>query len=146
MSTLMPQIKWNWTTERKICSKADAAALLIQEILDRMQAMGWSQKEQLDTHLCLEEAFMNAIKHGNRNDCEKCVLARCWISNQNFRIEIHDEGPGFCPAAVPDPTCDENLENCSGRGLKLMQHFMDSIEYNDKGNVVTMQKKRRATA
>jgi serine/threonine-protein kinase RsbW len=138
----MPQTEWEWTIERKLCSKAEVAAQMIQEILDRMDSLGWSQKEQLDTHLCLEEAFMNAIKHGNRNDSQRCVDTKCWISGENFRIHIQDEGPGFRIEDVPDCTKPENLTNCSGRGLMMMRYFMDVVEYNQTGNAVTMEKRR----
>ncbi|MDP1563787.1 MAG: ATP-binding protein [Pirellulaceae bacterium] len=138
----MQQPEWEWTIERKLCSKAEAAALMIQEILDRMESLGWSQKEQLDTHLCLEEAFMNAIKHGNRNDSQRCVETKCWINTQHFRIQIQDEGSGFRIEEVPDCTKAENLTNCSGRGLMMMQYFMDVVQYNPVGNAVTMEKRR----
>ncbi len=139
----MQQAKWEWTTERMLCSKAENAASMIQEILARIEALGWSQKEQLDIHLCLEEAFMNAIKHGNANDSDRCVKTKCWINSQQFKIEIQDEGNGFCMERVPDPTKEENLVKCSGRGLMLMRHFMDSVEYNEVGNSVTMAKHRK---
>jgi len=138
----MQQTKWEWITERKLCSEAELAAKMIQEILDRMDSLGWSQKEQLDTHLCLEEAFMNAIKHGNGNNTERCVETRCWINAEQFRIQIQDEGPGFNIDEVPDCTKPENLTNCSGRGLMMMRHFMDVVEYNQIGNLVTMEKRR----
>lgn len=138
----MQQTEWDWTIERKLCSKAEAAALMIQEILDRMDSLGWSQKEQLDTHLCLEEAFMNAIKHGNRNDSQRCVETKCWINVENFRIQIQDEGTGFRMEEVPDCTKPENLANSSGRGLMMMRYFMDVVQYNQSGNVVTMEKRR----
>lgn len=139
----MEQAKWEWTTERQLCSKADVAAEMIQEIMNRMERLGWSQKEQLDIHLCLEEAFMNAIKHGNANDSRRCVQTKCWISDERFRIEIQDEGPGFAFDDVPDPTQEENLTNCSGRGVMLMRHFMDQVTYNESGNAVTMEKRRK---
>ncbi len=140
----MPSPDWNWTIEKQICSKAELAALLIRDIVAELERSGWSKKEQLDTHLCLEEAFMNAIKHGNDNDNTKCVNLKCWINGQIFRIQISDEGPGFRLEDIPDPTAEENLTNTSGRGLMLMRHYMDVVDYNDLGNLVTLEKHRKS--
>ena len=63
-------------------------------------------------------------------------------SSELLRIEIEDEGAGFNPLDVPDPTAEENLELPSGRGLMLMKNFMSNVEYNSLGNRVTMEKKR----
>jgi len=140
----MPSPDWNWTIEKQICSKAELAALLIRDIVAELERSGWSKKEQLDTHLCLEEAFMNAIKHGNDNDNTKCVNLKCWINGQIFRIQISDEGPDFRLEDIPDPTAEENLTNTSGRGLMLMRHYMDVVDYNDLGNLVTLEKHRKS--
>ena len=66
------------------------------------------------------------------------------LSNTELFISIADEGDGFNPDDVPDPTAEDNLEIPSGRGLMLMHSFMDSVAYNDKGNQVTMKKVRSA--
>ncbi len=138
----MPDTSWNWSFDKKICSQADVAAQLIREILHQLELTNWSKKEQLDIHLCLEEAFMNAIKHGNDNDAGKCVETQCWLNAQVFRIQISDEGPGFKMEDVPDPTAEENLTNTSGRGLMLMRHYMDIVNYNESGNLVLLEKHR----
>lgn len=138
----MSEIDWKWTIETTICSQAELAAQLIRQIVEQLQATNWSKKEQLDIHLCLEEAFMNAIKHGNDNDTSKCVDTQCWLNAETFRIQIADEGPGFDQEAVPDPTADENLTNTSGRGLALMNFYMDKVIYNDSGNQVLLEKYR----
>ncbi|MGC3970693.1 MAG: ATP-binding protein [Pirellulales bacterium] len=58
-------------------------------------------------------------------------------------MQVRDEGPGFKLEEVPDCTEDENLEKCSGRGIMLMRNFMSHVEYNDSGNMVTMEKQRK---
>lgn len=138
----MPQTNWKWTIEKQICSRAEFAATLIRQIIEQLEQVDWSKKEQLDIHLCLEEAFMNAIKHGNDNDASKCVDTKCWVNADLFRIQISDEGQGFRIEDVPDPTQEENLTSTSGRGLMLMRHYMDEIRYNDSGNVVILEKRR----
>jgi serine/threonine-protein kinase RsbW len=94
--------------------------------------------------LAMEEALVNAIKHGNREDATKQVRVHCALSAERIRIEISDEGPGFDPTAVPDPTDDSRLEVPCGRGLLLMRSFMSLVEFNAAGNCVVMEKHRAA--
>jgi len=91
--------------------------------------------------VALDEAICNAIKHGNKNDPSKAVHVRAEISAQEARFTIRDEGPGFNPAAVPDPLHPANLYKNSGRGVLLIQHIMDEVKYNERGNEVIMVKK-----
>ncbi len=86
--------------------------------------------------------IVNAIKHGNRYDLSKKVSIRYQMSSTRVRIEITDEGNGFDPDRVPDPTVDENLERPSGRGLMLMHNFMSRVEYQGTGNRVVLEKRR----
>jgi serine/threonine-protein kinase RsbW len=94
--------------------------------------------------LALEEALVNAIKHGNQMDRDKKVHISYRIHVDRFEICITDEGPGFDPGDVPDPTAIENLERPCGRGLMLMRHYMTEVAYNESGNSVTMCKHFRA--
>jgi serine/threonine-protein kinase RsbW len=93
--------------------------------------------------LALEEALVNAIKHGNQYDRSKQVEIAYRISADRFEIVITDEGHGFDPADVPDPTAVENLERPCGRGLMLMRHYMTEVAYNERGNSVIMAKALR---
>jgi len=90
--------------------------------------------------LALEEALVNAIKHGNQYDRNKKVEISYEVRPDRFVISITDEGEGFDPADVPDPTAFENLERPCGRGLMLIKHYMTEVEYNRRGNSVTMAK------
>jgi len=90
--------------------------------------------------LALEEALVNAIKHGNQYDRNKKVQIAYSVLPDRFVITITDEGEGFDPADVPDPTAVENLERPCGRGLMLMKHYMSEITYNERGNSVQMSK------
>ena len=90
--------------------------------------------------LALEEALVNAIKHGNQYDRAKSVQVAYEVQPDRFVVRITDEGPGFDPADVPDPTAVENLERPCGRGLMLMRHYMTEVEYNPTGNGVIMAK------
>jgi serine/threonine-protein kinase RsbW len=92
--------------------------------------------------LALEEALVNAIKHGNGLDPNKQVHVVCQISAEKVRIVIEDEGIGFRPDDVPDPTEDENLEKPCGRGIMLMRAFLSTVEYNERGNRVVLEKNK----
>jgi serine/threonine-protein kinase RsbW len=76
--------------------------------------------------------------HGNHSNPGKIVEIEISYKNSLLNIKVTDEGPGFKPEAVPDPTTPENIEELNGRGIYLMSHLADKIEYNTKGNSVTM--------
>ncbi len=90
--------------------------------------------------LALEEALVNAIKHGNQMDRTKKVRISYQLHADRLDIQISDDGAGFDPGDVPDPTAFENLERPCGRGLMLMRHYMTEVAYNDRGNGVTLRK------
>ena len=94
-----------------------------------------------DLQLALEEGLANAIKHGNKMDPEKTVTVECFLNGDIVRVVIQDEGPGFDPNDVPDPTLPENLDKPSGRGVMLMKAFMDDVLYNETGNQLTFIKR-----
>jgi serine/threonine-protein kinase RsbW len=93
--------------------------------------------------LALEEALTNAVKHGNHNDASKRVVIRYAISRVRAVIMVRDEGCGFSPHRVPDPTADENLERPSGRGIMLMHAYMTRVRFNETGNEVWLLKENR---
>jgi serine/threonine-protein kinase RsbW len=84
------------------------------------------------------EAVNNAILHGNKSDPEKIVVIEINYKGTELEIKVSDQGSGFSPEKVPDPTAPENIEALNGRGIYLMSHLADNIKYNKKGNVVTM--------
>ena len=112
---------------------------LIEEAL---HASRYGEHDIFSIKLALEEALVNAIKHGNQMDPGKSVAVRWWVRPDRFEVRITDEGPGFSPDDVPDPTADENIERPCGRGLHLIRHFMTEVSYQGRGNVVTMAKVR----
>jgi serine/threonine-protein kinase RsbW len=84
------------------------------------------------------EAVNNAITHGNKDDKEKLVEIEFLFKRKELFISVEDEGQGFKPKEIPDPTKPENIENLTGRGVFLMSKLADSIAFNEKGNRVTM--------
>ncbi|WP_145050491.1 ATP-binding protein [Lignipirellula cremea] len=130
-----------WTTRQNdIPSEAEAAKQVIDEVLAELHSYAWSEQDVFAVHLAIEEAVVNAIKHGNDNNAEKRVRIDYRVSASELHIEIEDEGPGFRPEDVPDPTADENLEKPCGRGLMLMRSFMNTVDFNRLGNRVRLEK------
>jgi serine/threonine-protein kinase RsbW len=117
-----------------------------QSVQDRivrfLEDLQYNDRDVFGIRLAMEEALVNAIKHGNRMDPNKSVRIACRVSHRKIRIEIEDQGTGFQPESVPDPTADENLERPCGRGIMLMRAFMTLIEYNEAGNRVVLEKDR----
>lgn len=114
-----------------------------QRILSQLGVCGYDPDTVFAIKLALEEALTNAIKHGNRNDGSKRIVVRYAVNPERAVIMVRDEGNGFRPEAVPDPTADENLERPNGRGIMLMQAYMTRVCYNHAGNEVWMLKENR---
>ncbi len=138
----MSKQHWTWTTGCVIPSDTSEGKRVLDEILEQLKAHQWLERDVYSVHLALEEALINAIKHGNGNDPNKNVDVTCKLSHEEIWIEVVDEGSGFVLEDVPDPTALENLERPSGRGIMLMRHFMSRVQFNDEGNAVVMEKRR----
>ncbi len=128
--------------EVMIPSDTEAGHAVQERILQALEILEYPPRDVFGVRLALEEALVNAIKHGNAMDPDKRVRVACEVSYDQVRIEIEDEGPGFSPSDVADPTDDENLDCPGGRGIMLMRAFMNTIEYNTVGNRVTLIKLR----
>ncbi len=129
-------------TETTIASETGEAQRIQQVILDHLKANAFTDREIFGIKLALEEALVNAIKHGNRMDRTKKVWISYHVHGDEFVIRIRDEGRGFDPQDVPDPTVEENLERPCGRGLLLMRYYMNEVNFLEGGNVVLMRKRR----
>jgi serine/threonine-protein kinase RsbW len=118
-----------------------AEARRVQDMIEEsLQACAYSEHDIFSIKLALEEALVNAIKHGNQMDPDKRVFVTYRVTTDRFEIRITDEGEGFNPDDVPDPTDPANLERPCGRGLLLMRGFMTEVTYHGKGNSVSMAK------
>jgi serine/threonine-protein kinase RsbW len=117
---------------------------IIDDVVGIMNQSGFSGKDLFGIRLAMEEAIVNAIKHGNRGDKNKHVRVGYQVHPDHVVVEIEDQGNGFCPEKVPDPTAPENLEKPSGRGLLLMKTYATWVRYNERGTCVTLCKERTA--
>ena len=110
------------------------------KILECLSSKQLSEDFKFDVRLACEEAIINAIKYGNKSNPNKSVNIDCHISQEAVAISIKDEGEGFDYKNLPDPTEDQNLFKNGGRGLFLIHKIMDKVEFNSKGNRITMTK------
>jgi serine/threonine-protein kinase RsbW len=131
-------------TELTIPSDLAEARRVQERVEEALSASAYSEHDIFAIKLALEEALVNAIKHGNQMDPDKRVFIAYNVTRERFDIRITDEGDGFNPEEVPDPTLEINIERPCGRGLLLMRGFMTEVQYHGRGNVVSMSKVRES--
>jgi serine/threonine-protein kinase RsbW len=112
----------------------------VETFVARIEAWGVTHDESLALRHSLHEAIVNAVRHGNGGDPSRHVRISYRFLQRDIFIEVEDEGCGFDRDSVADPTSEENRCRPGGRGLMMMRHFMNSVEYNDQGNCVTMRR------
>jgi len=131
-------------TSTKRISVVDSDVYAISKIcgrlLDEVRAKDFDSDEIFAIHLALEEAILNALKHGNKFDPKKTVDIDYQITDEKCDIAVADEGEGFSPDSLPDPRAEENIYKPCGRGVLLMRSYMDVVEFNEPGNRVHMIK------
>jgi serine/threonine-protein kinase RsbW len=110
-------------------------------LMKRVEKLGVVKPEKSNLFVALDEAFVNAVKHGNKFDKSKMVRISVEISPEKAKFTIEDEGAGFDVKKIPDPTDPENLFKASGRGVMFIYNIMDEVSYNSRGNRLTMIKK-----
>jgi len=123
-------------------SKLSAGEGVCHGIMSILKKNGFANEDLFAVHLALEEAFINAVRHGNKMDPTKEVRIECAVGPEKIEISVSDEGNGFDPGSVPDPRCGQNLYKPHGRGLLLIRSYMDQIEHNERGNTLRMVRYR----
>ena len=112
---------------------------IIENAIDEvMNEIGIKQQDYGKILVSTLEAVNNAITHGNKSVKEKMVDVKITYKSDMLKIMVKDEGLGFLPGKVPDPTTPQNLESVNGRGIFLMSKLADEVTYSKKGNSVTM--------
>ena len=126
--------------EKKIKIESKIGNLrIVENAIDEISAeIGIKQDNYGKILVSTLEAVNNAIVHGNKANLSKSVRIKISFKRNILKICVSDEGPGFKPKEVPDPTRPENIENIQGRGVFLMSKLSDKIEFNKPGNKVTM--------
>lgn len=111
-----------------------------RKLIENLKEKGVKDDLIFDIHVGFEEALRNAMVHGNKWDPDKRVTVETEKKGNAVIIRVEDEGDGFNPETLPDPTRDENLLKEGGRGVYLMRHLMDEVRYENGGRRVVMVK------
>jgi len=122
------------TTDLKFPSRIEAVAEAAAAVSDFMKSLGLSEDVAFGVDMAVREAITNAVVHGNKLDAAKVVELRLRNTPEAFEITVHDQGTGFNPNDVPDPTKEENILKTSGRGIFFMRNFMDEVDWSVDAN------------
>ena len=133
------------TTELSLPSRIDTVATAAAAVAEFLSRSGITEDAAFAIDMAVREAVTNAVIHGNRQDENKTVDVTLKSSPDAVEISVHDQGPGFHPEEVPDPTAPENILKASGRGIFFMRSFMDEVDWSIRpggGTTVRMLKRR----
>jgi serine/threonine-protein kinase RsbW len=128
--------------EEWIASTPEDLGRVVTAVIAAMEALEYAERERFGMRLALEEALVNAVKHGHRGDPAKQIRVRYLVTFARVLAEIEDEGPGFDPELVPDPRTPERLLEPNGRGLLLMRAYLTRVWYKGRGNCVCLCQER----
>jgi serine/threonine-protein kinase RsbW len=130
------------TAHEKIVSRGIISELrrICAKILSLLQQLDYSDDDLFAIHLAMEEAIVNAVKHGNKQDPARDVTIEYDLTPQKVDIFVTDQGRGFDPDNLADPRVGDNIYKTDGRGVLLIKAYMDSVEYNNLGNSLRMTK------
>ena len=138
-----------YTLEQVLESTLESVDKAEHIVLREAEALGFDEDDLHRVGIALRECMVNAVVHGNRYNSRKKVHLKVVRTPESLTVMVGDEGEGFDPAAVPDPLAGENLLRGSGRGVMLMQAFMDEFlisRRSPQGTEVKMVKyKAKAT-
>lgn len=133
------------TIELVLPSRIEAIGEASAAAAEFAQRHGLSEDEAFGLDMAVREAVTNAVLHGNRQSATKRVEVRLKNSPHEVEITVRDEGEGFDPGGIADPTDPRNVLKTSGRGILFMKNFMDEVEWTshpEGGTIVRMTKKR----
>lgn len=132
--------------DRSLDSTLDSVDTAEAAVLEVAEKVGFQEEDLHKIGMAVRECMVNAVVHGNRYNARKKVHLHVWKGPEHIKVAIRDEGEGFDLSALPDPLAEENLLRQSGRGLLLIQAFMDEFEVGraePKGTQATMVKRLR---
>ncbi len=124
----------------KIPSLLERIPPFILEIIKKIKSLGISEEELFNVRLSLEEALVNAVKHGNKMDAGLVVEVYLKVNSDKLIIEVKDQGEGFDFKNLDDPTKEENIKKTRGRGIFLIKNLMDEVRFKEGGSRIIMTK------
>ena len=125
-----------------IPSELHAAREIEETIVAEVEKFGYPEESAFALRLALEEAIVNAHKHGNGSDPNKQIVVSYEVNPHRLVIRVRDQGKGFDPSVIPDPTQPNRISLPYGRGIMLMRAYLDEVSYNQQGNEVQLIKER----
>jgi serine/threonine-protein kinase RsbW len=143
---LPPQVVMSWSLYVAIPSIIDVGHEQIESLMTELEKAAWDGRDLFHVRMAVEEAVVNAIEHGNKRDASKTVQLDFRVSPELCYIDIIDQGEGFDPASLRDCTDEEFVDKPRGRGVMLIKELMSEAVYNEKGNRLTMLRKRNDPA
>ena len=132
------------TIELKLPSRVDAIDETAIAVASFASRSGFDEQAAFGVDMAVREAIANAVIHGNKLDEDKTVTVSVTSSPDSLEIKVHDQGQGFDPGTLSDPTAEENILKTSGRGIFFMRNFMDEVEWSvrpEGGTAVRMIKR-----
>lgn len=123
-----------------IVSTPEAVYGAIENIMSALDGLEMSEEAFYDVKLILSELFVNAMIHGNGQDPARKIAVDYLFSGEKLKLTITDEGAGFDHGRLYDPLAAGNVMKISGRGIFLVKNLADRLEFNEKGNSVTVEK------
>jgi serine/threonine-protein kinase RsbW len=142
--TILPQV--HEKIEFELPSDLALMDGVLEYLQERVSKLGLIKPERSNLFIALDEAFVNAVKHGNKNDPNKLLRITAELSAKEACFTVEDQGEGFDIGQIPDPCDPANLFRTSGRGVLLIYNIMDEVEYNAQGNRIKMVKKPDAAS
>jgi len=137
--SLLPQV--HEMIEFELPSDLSLMNGVLQYLIERVSRMGLIRPEKSNLFVALDEAFVNGVTHGNKNNPGKLLRITAELSPSEAVFAVEDEGEGFDLQQIPDPRDPANLFKTSGRGVLLIYNIMDEVEYNAQGNLLKMVKR-----
>lgn len=132
--------------EQVLLSSLDEVGRITDGLDRALEEAGYHDRDRFAVRMAVEEAVVNAVRHGHQGDPTKVVCVRFRVGRQQVLVSVEDEGAGFAPDRVPNPLAPEGLARSSGRGLFLIRAYASWVRYNVQGNRVTFCRRRSVPA
>ena len=128
-------------------SRIDLKQQIMDELVDLLIGRGWvAEDDRAWLYLCFDEVVVNAMLHGNEGDPRLEVTLTVRADDQRWVVTVADQGEGFSESAIPDPAQPESLMLEHGRGIRIMQEWLDDLSYYRGGSVAWLARRRADAA